>query len=420
VGTGVTPGTYSSANITVDTYGRITSATSGAGSFVTSFSAGTTGLTPSTATTGVVTLDGILNVAHGGTGATSLTGYVKGSGTSALTASSTIPTTDLSGTISNAQLANSAITINGTSVSLGGSISVTASLSNALTIGTGLTGGSFNGSSPVTIAIDSTVATLSGTQALTNKSINGNFNTLINIGNSSLTNSAITINGTPVSLGGSITVASGISTINGTTDQIDVVTVGSTSTISIADAPLLTGPVKVLGTGSTSITPFANTMQVWEANTNNYELVYARNINNGSDASVDFVAYNDASDVDSYFVDMGITSSNYTNPIFTIYPANGGYVYTGGGTSGQASALLLGTSNAASDIVLFTGGTLLANTRATIKGNTGNVLIGTSTDTGYQLNVAGTTLFSGASEFGSTVLHIFQNTYSACSTLMPS
>jgi hypothetical protein len=145
-------------------------------------------------------------------------------------------------------------------------------------------------------------------------------------------------------------------------------------------------------------------MQVWEANTNNYELVYARNINNGSDASVDFVAYNDASDVDSYFVDMGITSSNYTNPIFTIFPANGGYVYTGGGTSGQASALLLGTSNAASDIVLFTGGTLLANTRATIKGNTGNVLIGTSTDTGYQLNVAGTTLFSGASEFGSTVL----------------
>jgi hypothetical protein len=404
VGTGVTPGTYSSANITVDTYGRITSATSGAGSYVTSFSAGTTGLTPSTATTGAVTMDGILNVNHGGTGSTSLTGYVKGSGTSAMTASSTIPTTDLSGTISNAQLANSAITINGSSVSLGGSISVTSILANPLTIGTGLTGTSFDGSAPVTIAIDSTVVTLTGIQTLTNKSISGSANTLTNIGNSSLVNSAITINGTPVSLGGSISISTGISTINGTTDQIDVVTVGGIATISIADAPLLTGPVKVLGTGSTSITPFANTMQVWEANTNNYELVYARNINNGSDASVDFVAYNDASDVDSYFVDMGITSSNYTNPIFTIFPANGGYVYTGGGTSGQASALLLGTSNAASDIVLFTGGTLLANTRATIKGNTGNVLIGTSTDTGYQLNVAGTTLFSGASEFGSTVL----------------
>ena len=69
-------------------------------------------------------ITGTLGVDHGGTGATTLTGYVKGSGTSALTASSTIPTTDLSGTITNAQLANSAITINGTSTSLGGSISV--------------------------------------------------------------------------------------------------------------------------------------------------------------------------------------------------------------------------------------------------------------------------------------------------------
>ena len=67
---------------------------------------------------------GTVAVANGGTGATTLTGYVKGSGTSAMTASSTIPTTDLSGTITNAQLANSAITINGTSTSLGGSINV--------------------------------------------------------------------------------------------------------------------------------------------------------------------------------------------------------------------------------------------------------------------------------------------------------
>jgi len=46
----------------------------------------------------------------------------------------------------------------------------------------------------------------------------------------------------------------------------------------------------------------------------------------------------------------------------------------------------------------------LANTRATIKGNTGNFLVGTTTDTGYQFNVGGTTYFGGASTFGSTVL----------------
>ena len=65
-----------------------------------------------------------VQVNRGGTGASTLTGYVKGAGTTALTASSTIPTTDLSGTVTNAQLANSAITINGTSTSLGGSVSV--------------------------------------------------------------------------------------------------------------------------------------------------------------------------------------------------------------------------------------------------------------------------------------------------------
>jgi hypothetical protein len=116
------------------------------------------------------------------------------------------------------------------------------------------------------------------------------------------------------------------------------------------------------------------------------------------------VAYNDASDVNSYFIDMGIVSSNYTDALNTVFPPNSGYVYTGGGSSGQASALLLGTSNAASDIIMFTGGTLTADTRATVKGNTGNVLINTSTDTGYKLNVNGTTYFDGASEFGSTVL----------------
>ena len=173
---------------------------------VTSFSAGTTGFTPNTASTGVVVLSGTLNVSNGGTGSTTLTGYVIGNGSSPFSSTATIPTTDLSGTISNAQLANSAITINGSSVSLGGSITVTATASNALTIGTGLSGGSYNGSAPVTIAIDSTVVTLTGSQILSNKTISGASNTLTNIGNSSLTNSSVTFNGTTVALGGSGTI----------------------------------------------------------------------------------------------------------------------------------------------------------------------------------------------------------------------
>ena len=63
--------------------------------------------------------------------------------------------------IPNAGLTNSSITINGSSVSLGGSTTVTATATNALTIGTGLSGTSYNGSTAVTIA-NSGVLSFSG------------------------------------------------------------------------------------------------------------------------------------------------------------------------------------------------------------------------------------------------------------------
>jgi hypothetical protein len=188
---------------------------------VTSFSAGGTGLTPSTGTSGAVTLGGTLNASSGGTGAGgTLTGYVYGNGVSAMTASTTIPTTNLSGTVTNAQLANSAITINGSSVSLGGSVTVTATATNALTIGTGLSGTSYNGSAPVTIAIDSTVATLTGSQTLTNKSISGSTNTLSNIGNASLTNSQITLGTTNIALGGTSLTPAGLTSVTVTQNPV--------------------------------------------------------------------------------------------------------------------------------------------------------------------------------------------------------
>ena len=127
--TAVVAGSYTAANITVNAQGQITAATSNA-TLVSSFSAGSTGFTPNTATTGAVTLAGTLVPANGGTGATTLTGYVYGNGTSTMTASATIPTTALSGTVSNAQLANSSITLGTTNIALGGTSLTPAGLTS--------------------------------------------------------------------------------------------------------------------------------------------------------------------------------------------------------------------------------------------------------------------------------------------------
>jgi len=75
--------------------------------------------------------------------------------------------------IANASLVNSAITINGSSISLGGSATIAASTTNALTVSTGLqlnSGTTFNGSAARTISIDtSVVVTVTGVQLLSDK-----------------------------------------------------------------------------------------------------------------------------------------------------------------------------------------------------------------------------------------------------------
>ena len=163
-------------------------------------------------------LAGGVTLVNSGNGLTG--GPITGTGTLAidtgvvatLTGNQTLTNKTISGltntltNIGNASLVNSAVTVNGNMVYLGSSTTITAANPNALTIGTGLSGTSYTGSAPVTIAIDSTVVTLAGSQTLTNKFISGTTNTLSSIPNSALVNSSVTVNGNTVALGGSTTV----------------------------------------------------------------------------------------------------------------------------------------------------------------------------------------------------------------------
>jgi hypothetical protein len=214
---------YSTTFALFEGYINNTWQTIAAGSGVTSVATGT-GLTGGPITsTGTISIDvtGVTAATYGSASAVpQFTVNAQGQLTSASNVTISIPANAINTTIPNSGLTNSSVTYNGVNVALGASGTITATATNALTIGTGLTGTLYNGSTAVTIAIDSTVATLTGTQTLTNKTISGASNTLTNIANASLTNSQITLGTTNIALGGTALTPAGLTSVTVTQNPV--------------------------------------------------------------------------------------------------------------------------------------------------------------------------------------------------------
>lgn len=150
------------------------------------------------------------------------------------------------------------------------------------------------------------------------------------------------------------------------------------------------GPITVIGSGVTTYTTFSAALGELYANINSFAQLYAQNLNSGSEASADFVAYNDLGDGNTNFVDMGINSSNYTSATYPIFTPGSAYVFNDGGE------MIIGS--ATDDLLLFAGG--VATTDWALRVDKTSKLVTTKDG----LNVGGALDVTGAATFNSTVL----------------
>ena len=137
---------------------------------------------------------------------------------------------------------------------------------------------------------------------------------------------------------------------------------------------------------------------------NSYGQVLNVNHNPGTQSSADIVAVNDIGTDESYFIDMGINSSNYNTSTWKVNGANDGYLYV------QDGNLAIGTTQ--DRIVFFTNGTLAGNIEATITANGLNV-VSTVTSAGFYGpltgNVTGDVTGSVSGNAGSVTNGVYLN-----------
>ena len=139
-----------------------------------------------------------------------------------------------------------------------------------------------------------------------------------------------------------------------------------------------------VGIGSTAFDPIdrerllvdygnttSNTVASFEGSVDDYFQINLQNKSGTGNASTDFVATaNDGTD-STYYVDMGINSSNYAFAIDNWGQAHDAYLYS------YSKNLYIGTQAASSDVIfLVGGGRAVTNAALRIRGNTGNIVVG--------------------------------------------
>ena len=138
-----------------------------------------------------------------------------------------------------------------------------------------------------------------------------------------------------------------------------------------------------------------NQMMHWHGSMNTYVQVMIQNANNGPNSSADYVVEVDNSTDTSYYVDLGLNSSTWSNTGWTISGANDGYLYNSNGT------MSVGTASA-KPVTFFANGTLAVNEVMRIDAGA-NVGIG-NTNPNAKLAVTGTANISGLVTLGGSTI----------------
>jgi hypothetical protein len=256
-----------------------------------------------------------------------------------------LATSKLSGTVSNAQLANSAITINGSAISLGGTVSVGTVTSVAATAGTG-------------ISVTGSPVTTSGTLAITNTAPD---------------QTVVLNNGTGISVTGTypnFTVTNTAPSSGGTVTSVAALTLGTTGTdLSSSVANGTTTPVITLNVPTASAT------------------------NRGALSAADWSTFNGKQPAGTYVNSVSGTSGRVTS--------TGGVTPVIDLASGVATAGTTGSATLIPVITVDTYGRVTSITTASNPQGTVTSVGGTGTVSGISLS--GTVTSSGNLTLGGTL-----------------
>ena len=176
-----------------------------------------------------------------------------------------------------------------------------------------------------------------------------------------------------------------------TTDGTDASWTNSPSISSLA----VSGNTFVGADAGTFATALTNPTLVIQSNTTDYSQVAFRNLGTNANSSTDFIAYSDIGDDDTGWIDMGITSSNFSDPSFTVTGAHDGYVFVEAPANSAGSGnfiLATGGNGTQNKIIFAAGGLQSSNTQMIITPDTSvniNIATNATSSTTGALVVAG-------------------------------